>query len=74
VLAAPVNVILETIPHLPRSSQPQALVIDTGSTKHAIMKAARRAKITNFVGGHPMAGGTSARGCARDLFDGRRGS
>jgi len=71
VLAAPVDVILETIPNLPAVVSPQALVIDTGSTKHAIMKAAAASQIRNFVGGHPMAGGTSIEEARADLFDGR---
>ncbi len=71
VLAAPVHVILETIPKLPAVISPNALVMDTGSTKHAIMKAAAAAHITNFVGGHPMAGGTSIADARADLFDGR---
>lgn len=71
VLAAPVDVILESIPRLPLVIQSNALVIDTGSTKHAIMQAATKAKIQQFVGGHPMAGGTSAADARPDLFDGR---
>src|SRR5689334_22098595 len=59
VLAAPVNAILEIIPNLPRVLSPHALVVDTGSTKQAIMHAAAAAKLAHFVGGHPMAGGTS---------------
>lgn len=71
VLAAPVDAILAAIPRLPLVIQPQALVLDTGSTKHAIMTAAASAKIAHFVGGHPMAGGTSAADARPDLFDGR---
>lgn len=71
VLAAPVDAILDVIPKLPRFIQSQALVIDTGSTKRAIMTAAARASIQNFVGGHPMAGGTSLADAREDLFDGR---
>jgi prephenate dehydrogenase len=71
LLAAPVNVILETIPGLPAIISPQALVVDTGSTKHAIMRAAAAAQLRNFVGGHPMAGGTSLADARADLFDGR---
>ena len=71
VLAAPVNAILETIPQLPGVIAPEALVIDTGSTKRAIMKAAAAAGIRHFVGGHPMAGGTSLADASADLFDGR---
>jgi prephenate dehydrogenase len=71
VLAAPVNSILEMIPKLPLVISPQALVVDTGSTKHAIMTAAGAARIAHFVGGHPMAGGTSVADARPDLFDGR---
>jgi prephenate dehydrogenase len=71
VLAAPVNVILDAIPKLPLVIQPHALVIDTGSTKQAIMTAAAKAQIRHFVGGHPMAGGTSAADARAELFDGR---
>jgi prephenate dehydrogenase len=71
VLAAPVSAILEAIPRLPLVIQPNALVIDTGSTKRAIMVAAAQAGIPHFVGGHPMAGGTSAADARADLFDGK---
>ena len=71
VLAAPVHAIIDIIPGLPLVISPKALVLDTGSTKQAIMKAAAAAKIEHFVGGHPMAGGTSAAEARPDLFDGR---
>jgi len=71
VLAAPVDAIVEMIPRLPGVIDPQALVIDTGSTKQAILKAAAAAKIAQFVGGHPMAGGTSIAEARAELFDGR---
>jgi prephenate dehydrogenase len=71
VLAAPVDAILDAIPQLPLVIQPNALVIDTGSTKRAIMAAAAKARIQQFVGGHPMAGGTSLADARADLFDGR---
>lgn len=71
VLSAPVDAILEAIPRLPQVVHPNALVIDTGSTKRAIMAAASTAKIRHFVGGHPMAGGTSVADARADLFDGR---
>jgi prephenate dehydrogenase len=35
------------------------------------MAAASRAHLQNFVGGHPMAGGTRAADASADLFDGR---
>ena len=71
VLAAPVHAILDIIPNLPLVISPKTLVVDTGSTKHEIMKAACAANIAHFVGGHPMAGGTSAEDARADLFDGR---
>jgi prephenate dehydrogenase len=71
VLAAPVNAILDIIPNLPLVISSEALVVDTGSTKRAIMQAAGAAGIAHFVGGHPMAGGTGAADARADLFDGR---
>lgn len=71
VLAAPVSAILDIIPNLPLVVSPQALVLDTGSTKRAIVSAAAAAKIRHFVGGHPMAGGTGGADARADLFDGR---
>ncbi len=72
VLAAPVDAILKILPQLPAAIDPEALVMDTGSTKRAIMIAAAMAGLRQFVGGHPMAGGTAGAGGARaDLFDGR---
>ncbi|HET9706138.1 MAG TPA: prephenate dehydrogenase/arogenate dehydrogenase family protein [Vicinamibacterales bacterium] len=73
VLAAPVDAILAMLPSLARVVPKQALVIDTGSTKRAIMVAAAQAGLRQFVGGHPMAGGTVSgpAGARADLFDGR---
>lgn len=71
VLAAPVDAILDAIPQLSDAVQPQALVLDTGSTKHAIMAAAAKARLSQFVGGHPMAGGTTIAEARADLFDGK---
>lgn len=73
VLAAPVDAIIDLLPRLARVVDPHALVLDTGSTKHSIMKAAASAHLPQFVGGHPMAGGaTSGPAQARaDLFDRR---
>lgn len=73
VLAAPVDAILELMPRLPDLAPSATLITDTGSTKHAIADAARREGLSQFVPGHPMAGGTSS-GPAQaraDLFDGR---
>lgn len=71
VLAAPVDAILEAIPKLPLVVHHDAIVIDTGSTKQLIMLTAVKAKLTQFVGGHPMAGGTSIADARADLFDGK---
>lgn len=71
VLSAPVDAIIEAIPQLPSVIDPDALVVDTGSTKRAIMSVAALAGIRGFVGGHPMAGGTTAADARADLFDGR---
>ena len=72
VLAAPVSVILDVIKHeAPRLDT--SLILDTGSTKRAIVLAAREAALSNFVGGHPMAGAASSgpAEARADLFDGR---
>jgi prephenate dehydrogenase len=71
VLAAPVDVILDAIPKLPLVIHQDALVIDTGSTKNLIMLTAAKARLTQFVGGHPMAGGTSIADARATLFDGK---
>lgn len=71
VLAAPVDAILRMLPQLPAAIDAKALVIDTGSTKRAIMMAAAMAGLRQFVGGHPMAGGTAGAEARADLFDGR---
>lgn len=73
VLAMPVDAIIDTLPRLGSLIHPQALVIDTGSTKRAVMAAAAAARLRQFVGGHPMAGGTTPgpSEARADLFDGR---
>jgi prephenate dehydrogenase len=73
VLAAPVDAILAVLPSLPAAAPAARLVTDTGSTKRQIVDAARAARLTQFVAGHPMAGGTTTGPAqARDsLFDGR---
>ena len=70
VLAAPVDVILVKVRYFAEAF-PDAVILDTGSTKRLIVRAARDARLTNVVGGHPMAGGaTSGSEAARaDLFD-----
>ena len=73
VLAAPVDAIIGALPRVAALVTPETLVMDTGSTKRAIVRAAADAGIRRFVGGHPMAGGTASgpAGARADLFDGR---
>ncbi len=57
VLALPVEAILGTLPRLRRWAPERAVITDVGSTKEAVVRAARRAGLARrFVGGHPMAG------------------
>ena len=72
VLATPVRDIINQIGAIP-SRLRDVVVTDVGSTKRAIMAAAAAARLTNFTGGHPMAGaGVGGFANARaDLFDGR---
>ncbi len=71
VLATPVDAILTILPQLTEAVDPRALILDTGSTKRAVMLAARNAGLPQFVGGHPMAGGTAPGpvGARAELFD-----
>jgi prephenate dehydrogenase len=71
VLATPVDAILDILPKLPAAVDPKALILDTGSTKRAVMVAAGMAGLRQFVGGHPMAGGTAPGPAAAraELFD-----
>ena len=58
-LAQPILRILEQLPEIARLARPGALVTDAGSTKRAIVDAARVAfqgREADFLGGHPMAG------------------
>jgi len=74
VLAAPVKQNIELLADLDEHVHQPAVVTDTGSTKRAIVEAARSLppKFT-FVGGHPLGG--SAKGglenARPDLFKGR---
>jgi prephenate dehydrogenase len=70
ILATPVDAILQLLPRLAAAVDPKALIIDTGSTKRAVMIAAAMSGLHHFVGGHPMAGGTGGASDARaELFD-----
>lgn len=70
VLGAPVSVILEQLAVIGPQLKPGATVTDVGSTKRAIVQAARRhlPGTVNFVGGHPMAGAEATGVEAADPF------
>jgi prephenate dehydrogenase len=61
VLATPIGQIIDLLPVLPTKVGSDAVITDVGSTKRAIVNAARQlpARLP-FVGGHPLAG--AARG------------
>jgi prephenate dehydrogenase len=73
-LAQPIGRILDTLRHIDEFARPGALITDAGSTKGAIVAAARQhVRQARFIGGHPMAG-KETRGVAEadaDLFVGR---
>lgn len=74
ILAAPVRQNIELLAELDEHVRQPAVVTDTGSTKRAVVEAARAlpSKFT-FIGGHPLGG--SAKGglenARPDLFKGR---
>ena len=74
ILAAPVRQNIELLAELDEHVRQPAVVTDTGSTKRAVVEAARALppKFT-FIGGHPLGG--SAKGglenARSDLFKGR---
>lgn len=75
VLAAPVQTIVDLLPRVWRSAADDAVLTDVGSTKRAIVGAARQlaaGRPLAFVGSHPMAGSErSGYAVARaDLFHG----
>ena len=74
VLAAPIQQNLEILRDLPDNLTGSAVVTDTGSTKRAIVEAARSLpERLTFIGGHPLGG--AARGgidhARPDMFTGR---
>jgi prephenate dehydrogenase len=74
ILAAPVKQNLELLRVLDDSVRQPAVITDTGSTKRAIVDAARAlpAKFT-FIGGHPLGGAAKSglENARPDLFKGR---
>lgn len=73
-LAAPIGGIIDFLKTRGGQIRPDAIVTDAGSTKVAILRAARSSlpEGTRFVGGHPMAGSeqTGVEYARGDLFDG----
>jgi len=73
-LSQPIGRILDTLRHIDALVRPGALVTDAGSTKSAIVAAARQHVVRGaFLGGHPIAG-KERRGVTEadgDLFRGR---
>jgi prephenate dehydrogenase len=55
-LAQPIGGILRTLAEIDAVVRPGTLVTDAGSTKVAIMEAARGLRRAQFLGGHPLAG------------------
>lgn len=74
ILAAPIQQNLAMLRELPGNVTGSAIVTDTGSTKRAMVEAARSLPSRlRFVGGHPL-GGAAASGIEHarpDLFNGR---
>lgn len=74
VLCSPVLNIIQDLKRIDRYLKPGALVTDVGSTKRAIVAAARQhVKRGVFLGGHPMAGKqvTGLEHAVDDLYKGR---
>jgi prephenate dehydrogenase len=72
VLAAPVDANIEILTTHGRRFA-SSVITDVGSSKRATIAAARAQGLSNFVGGHPMAGAASSgpADARADMFDGR---
>ena len=74
ILAVPVGQVIELLPGLPEHVAGEGVVTDTGSTKRAIVAAARAlpSRLV-FVGGHPLGGAaiSGIESARPDLFAGR---
>ncbi|MDP8982620.1 MAG: prephenate dehydrogenase/arogenate dehydrogenase family protein [Acidobacteriota bacterium] len=72
-LAWPIRRIVQALPALESWVRPDALVTDAGSTKSAIVRAARALTRCQFLGGHPLAGNErrGVRHADAELFRGR---
>jgi len=75
ILAAPIRQNIELVRLVSRHVSAAAIVTDVGSTKRAVVQAARSlGRSLTFVGGHPLAGAASGgiASASGDLFVGRR--
>jgi prephenate dehydrogenase len=73
ILATPIKSIIALIPEVCRELKSDAAILDVGSTKQEILKAALRVRPkANFIGGHPIAGneGHGFRSARRGQFGG----
>ncbi|HEU5370723.1 MAG TPA: prephenate dehydrogenase [Ktedonobacterales bacterium] len=71
IIATPVLAVRETLAALAPYVRAETIITDTASTKFAVLRWARELlpPDTQFIGGHPMAGGTGSLEEARpDLF------
>lgn len=75
IVAVPLGGFEAVFEQLGRCLEPEAVVTDVGSSKLAVMEAARRhlPQPSRFVGSHPMAGNEQQGpdGAAADLFQGK---
>ena len=74
ILAAPVRQNIELLGELDENVHQAAVVTDTGSTKRAVVEAARALPARfSFIGGHPLGGGAKGglEHARPDLFVGR---
>lgn len=74
ILATPVESILKLLPQIQKWLSPSTLVTDVGSSKSKIVAEARRLKMKQFVGGHPIAGTehSGMKAAMLGLFSGKK--
>ena len=72
VLATPVRAIIDAVRDFGRATV-STVITDVGSTKRRVLEAAEADGLTNFIGGHPMAGSERGGldGARADLFAGK---
>jgi len=74
VLATPVAAILKLLSELKPFLSERSLLTDVGSTKQSIVQEARRLRLSQFLGGHPIAGTEKSgmKAAELDLFRGKK--